>query len=109
MFNWLNRGGNRREAKLSRVPVPARSREILPLVASDCRSGFLPFEGWLYDPIGITNFIDLDEWRPGFKVGKGIKIDALSNMLDMDLPTKLSLGGEQSLAVPSVFQYQRGR
>jgi len=50
-------------------------------------------EGVLFDRIGLTNFVDVDSARPVVRLTKGLTVNVLSEMLDMDLPTRMNLGG----------------
>lgn len=56
-------------------------------------SGGLPFEGQLYDNITFSNFLDLDKYKLTAKISKSIPSNLLSNLLDADLPAKLTLSG----------------
>lgn len=54
----------------------------------------LPFEGQLYDNIGFSNFIDLDKYKLTAQISKSIPSNILSNLLDADLPAKLTFSGK---------------
>jgi hypothetical protein len=58
------------------------------------KSAGLPGEGTIYDQIGISNFVDLEKNKLTASVTKSIRSNALSNLLDADLPMKLTLGGK---------------
>jgi hypothetical protein len=53
----------------------------------------LPGEGFVYDSIGISNFIDLEKMKLTASLGKSITSNALSNVLYADLPTKVTVSG----------------
>lgn len=54
----------------------------------------LPFEGQLYDEISLSNFIDMDNYKLTASLSKSIPVNALSTMLDADLPAKVTLSGK---------------
>jgi len=58
------------------------------------RKQSLPLEGTLYDPISLTNFIDLNDYKLTAALHKSIPSNALSSLLDADLPTKVTLSGK---------------
>lgn len=49
-----------------------------------------PFEGKLFDDITISNFVDLDKYKFTAQLSKSLPSNALSNLLDADLPVKLT-------------------
>lgn len=53
-----------------------------------------PFEGVLYDNIGLTNFLDIDKYQLMMSLNKSIPLNKLSTLLDADLPAKISLSGK---------------
>lgn len=59
---------------------------------SNC--GKLPLEGKLYDQIGLTNFVDLEKYKLTASLSKSIPSNILSNMLDADLPAKVTFSGK---------------
>jgi len=61
-------------------------------VVGSGKRGRLPFEGDLYDVIGLGNFVDLEKTKLIASLGKSFKSSALSKLFDVDLPAKLSLG-----------------
>lgn len=54
----------------------------------------LPFEGQLYDEISFSNFIDMDNYKLTASLSKSVPVNTLSNMLDADLPAKVTLSGK---------------
>lgn len=54
----------------------------------------LPFEGTLYDDISISNFIDMDQYNLTASLTKSVPINALSTMLDADLPAMVAVSGK---------------
>ncbi len=58
------------------------------------RSGSLPGEGRVYDPIGLGNFVDLEKNKFTASLNKSFKSNLLSRLLDVDLPAKITLGGK---------------
>lgn len=54
----------------------------------------LPGEGTLYDRISIGNFVDLEKNKLTASLSKSFRSNALSNLLDADLPAKITLGGK---------------
>lgn len=58
------------------------------------RAANLPFEGTLYDTLTVSNFLDLDKYKFTAQVSKSIPSNILSNILDADLPAKLTLSAK---------------
>lgn len=56
--------------------------------------GGLPLEGKLYDKITLANFVDMDNYKLTASLTKTIPINAVSNLLDADLPAKISFSGK---------------
>lgn len=56
--------------------------------------GGLPLEGKLYDKITLTNFIDMDNYKLTAGLTKTFPINTVSNLLDADLPAKISFSGK---------------
>lgn len=61
----------------------------------------LPLEGYLYDPITVTNFIDLDKYKAQAALSKSIPFDNLSRLLDADLPIKVTLSAKLGTLGPN--------
>lgn len=57
-------------------------------------TGMLPGEGTLYDEIGVGNFVDLEKIKFTASLNKSFRSNALSNLLDADLPAKFTVGGK---------------
>lgn len=58
------------------------------------KAGLLPGEGVVFDRIGVANFIDLEKNRLTASLSKSLKSNALSNLLDADLPAKVTVSGK---------------
>lgn len=54
----------------------------------------LPLEGQLYDPITLTNFIDMNDYKLTATLQKSVPSNALSRLLDADLPAKVTLSAK---------------
>lgn len=102
MFEWLKRKGNRSSelglarkgdsfvlARAGRFKENASRSEVYV-----ARTGsILPGEGTFYDPISLSNFVDLEKTKLTASISKSFRSNVLSKLLDVDLPAKLSLGG----------------
>lgn len=58
------------------------------------RANTLPFEGKLYDEVTISNFVDIDKYKLTAQLSKSIPSNVISNLLDADLPAKLTLSAK---------------
>mmetsp|Transcript_11834 Transcript_11834/g.25672 ORF Transcript_11834/g.25672 Transcript_11834/m.25672 type:complete len:221 (+) Transcript_11834:58-720(+) len=73
---------------------PSRARSAVRLDTVARRSQKrpkLPWEGVLFDPVGISNFVDTDKRKFAFSLSKTVRSRALSNITQSDLPAKVQL------------------
>jgi hypothetical protein len=77
---------------LASSPHPLRAKYEV------AKSAGLPGEGTIYDQIGISNFVDLEKNKLTASITKSVRSNALSNLLDADLPMKLAVGGKLGYA-----------
>lgn len=81
------------------LPMFGRRKAAPILLASSApaphssRAKGLPFEGVLYDRLGLHNIFDLERRAFTVSVQKSVRSRVLSNLLDADLPAKVTLSG----------------
>lgn len=89
----MNKGLSLPSFATPRVQHLARA-SVTPLPKRIAGKSSLPFEGSLYDTITFSNFIDLEKNKLTASIAKTIPSNILSNLLDADLPAKLTLSGK---------------
>lgn len=93
MFPFMPTASARHPLLVPRAPLVASAGLKLP--ASAAKTGrTLPFEGALYDPVSVSNFIDMDKYKLTAALFKSIPVNALSTLLDADLPAKVTVSGK---------------
>lgn len=98
------RGANSRSLTRNRILLESSAKpDDSCLVA---KSGGLPGEGTVYDRIGISNFIDLEKNKLTASISKSFKSNALSRLLDSELPTKIAVGGKLGNAWFDGFEFK---
>lgn len=70
------------------------SASLTPLPKQVARRSSLPLEGTLYDSVTFSNFLDLERYKLTASLAKSIPSNILSNLLDADLPARLTLSGK---------------
>lgn len=93
-FDPISRKGRSAQKAFPVSPTTHLAKASLapPRIASSSRNG-LPFEGQLYDNISFSNFLDLDKLKFTAQIAKSIPSNLLSNLLDADLPAKVTISG----------------
>lgn len=93
------RGGRSEEMHVARASItPSSSSSSLSSSSSSPSPRRLPLEGQLYDPVTLSNFIDLDKYKLTASLSKSIAVNALSTVLDADLPAKVTVSGKLGTA-----------
>lgn len=85
------------------LPLPFRQKPgpryhlasaSLPISEKSTKSASLPLEGTLYDSISLTNFLDVETHALTASIQKTIPSNALSKLLDADLPARVTLSAK---------------